>query len=292
MSTEMQTAQRKSVRQQVADAFGSVEMQSALAVVPPWIDRETFAAQAAADAADPVLSRIPLSELVRGYLTIARMGVMPGPCKHVARVPRGDTLDVQIQWQGLAYLFRQGGWEVTAHLYCEGDAIDLRSIGPDEFEVVSHTYDPFGRVVKLPSGKPQREKGEVAGAYAKGINLHTGEVRYRMVPLERLERARRAAKTQAIWNSDPAEMLRKTVYHQAASKRWFPLAADVQAALTLAEELDLPPASAHTAQMPAVVPAALKAVRLPSLPQVHTVAQPEAVDVDFTDTDTEEAANV
>ena len=121
-------------------------------------------------------------------------------------------------------------------------------------------------------------------------NVATGQVLYRMVPLERLERARRAAKTQTIWNSDPAAMLAKTVYHQAASRRWFPLAADVQAALTMAEELDLPPASAHTAQMPAVVPAQLKAVRLPSLPQVQPVAQPEAVDVDFTDT--EEAANV
>jgi len=290
MSEIQKQEPRKSVRQQVADAFASVEMQSALAVVPPWIDRETFAAQAAADAADPVLSRIPLSELVRGYLTIARMGVMPGPCKHVARVPRGDTLDVQIQWQGLAYLFRQGGWEVTAHLYCEGDAIDLRSIGPDEFEVVSHTYDPFGRVVKLPSGKPQREKGEVAGAYAKGINLHTGEVRYRMVPLERLERARRAAKTQAIWNSDPAEMLRKTVYHQAASKRWFPLAADVQAALTLAEEVEVMPAAIVSQP----VPTALKSVRLPALSVQQPAAEvrAEVQEAEEVPVDTEEAANV
>lgn len=294
MSTEMQTAQRKSVRQQVADAFGSVEMQSALAVVPPWIDRETFAAQAAADAADPALSGVPLPELVRGYLTMARMGVMPGPCRHVARVPRGNTLDVQMQWQGLQYLFAQGGWQVSAHLVCEGDDYQLESVGPDEFAVTRHTYDPFSRVVKLPSGKAQRDKGEVIGAYAKGVHVATGQVLYRMVPLERLERARRAAKTQTIWNSDPAAMLAKTVYHQAASRRWFPLAADVQAALTMAEELDLPPASAHTAQLPAVVPAQLKAVRLPSLPQVQPVAQPEAqpkaVDVEASDIDTEEAA--
>ena len=280
----------RSIRQQVADAFGSAEMQSALAVVPPWIDRETFAAQAAADAADPALSRVPLSELVRGYLTIARMGVMPGPSKHVARVPRSDTLDVQIQWQGLAYLFRQGGWEVTAHLVCEGDSIELRSVGPDEFEVVSHTYDPFSRAVKLPAGKATREAGEVIGAYAKGVSLHSGEVRYRMVPLERLERARRAAKTQAIWNSDPAAMLAKTVFHQAASRRWFPLAADVQAALTLAEEVDVVPAVTVAAQ---TVPTALKSVRLPSLPKP---VEQQAVQVEVAEAadtiEAEEAPNV
>ena len=80
----------------------------------------------------------------------------------------------------------------------------------------------------------------IVGAYAKGINLHTGEVRYRLVTRERLDRAQRAAKTQAIWTTDYAAMAEKTVFHQAASRRWFPLAADVQAALTLAEELDLP----------------------------------------------------
>ena len=61
----------------------------------------------------------------------------------------------------------------------------------------------------------------------------------------------------------------------------------------MAEELDLPPASAHTAQLSAV-PSALKAVRLPALSvqQVQPVAQPEAVDAESADTDTEEAANV
>lgn len=221
-----------SIRQQVQDAFASVEMQAAMALIPPWIDRPSFAAQAAADAADPSLANMPLGELVRGYLTIGRMGMLPGPCKHVARVPRGQTLDVQAQWQGVQFVFRQGGWEVTAHLVVEGDHIVTESIGPDEYTVVSHSNpNPFGRVVT-----PKN----ITGAYAKGINLHTGEVRYRIVTRERLDRSQRAAKTQNIWTSDYAAMAEKTVFHQAASRRWFPLAADVQAALTLAEELDLP----------------------------------------------------
>lgn len=221
-----------SIRQQVQDAFASVEMQAAMALIPPWIDRPSFAAQAAADAADPSLANMPLGELVRGYLTIGRMGMLPGPCKHVARVPRGQTLDVQAQWQGVQFVFRQGGWEVTAHLVVEGDHIVTESIGPDEYTVVSHSNpNPFGRVVT-----PKN----ITGAYAKGINLHTGEVRYRIVTRERLDRSQRAAKTQAIWTTDYAAMAEKTVFHQAASRRWFPLAADVQAALTLAEELDLP----------------------------------------------------
>jgi hypothetical protein len=221
-----------SIRQQVQDALGSVEMQAAMSLLPPWIDRAAFAAQAAADAADPALANVPLGELVRGYLTIGRMGMLPGPCKHVARVPRGQTLDVQAQWQGVQFVLRQGGWEVTAHLVVEGDVIVTEPIGPDEYTVVSHSNpNPFGRVVTSKN---------ILGAYAKGINLHTGEVRYRLVTRERLDRAQRAAKTQSIWTSDYAAMAEKTVFHQAASRRWFPLAADVQAALTLAEELDLP----------------------------------------------------
>lgn len=221
-----------SIRQQVQDAFGSVEMQAAMAMLPPWLDRPSFAAQAAADAADPALANIPLTELVRGYLTIGRMGMMPGPCKHVARVPRGNTLDVQPQWQGVQFVLRQGGWDVSAHLVIEGDRIVTRPIGPDEFTVVDHDYDDiFGRLIT-----PKNLKG----GYCKGINVHTGEVRYRMVPRERFDRAMRAAKTQTMWTSDFAAMASKTIFHQAASRRWFPLTADVQAALMLAEELDLP----------------------------------------------------
>jgi recombinational DNA repair protein RecT len=236
MQTQVQPQARqvvKSVRQQVQDAFGSVEMQAALSVVPPWIDRQEFAAQAAADAADPALASVPLPELVRGYLTIARMGMMPGPCKHVARVPRGQTLDVQAQWQGVQYVLRQGGWAVSAHIVLHDDRLELATIGPDEFDVLRHDYaDPFARVVT---------KANLRGAYAKGVNLRTNETIYRMVPLERIERANKAAKTQAIWNSDFAAMVSKTVFHQAASRRWFPLAADVQAALAMAEELDFDP---------------------------------------------------
>lgn len=236
VATQAAPKRQASIRQQVQDAFASVEMQAAMALIPPWIDRPSFAAQAAADAADPALGNVPLGELVRGYLTIGRMGMLPGPCKHVARVPRGQTLDVQAQWQGVQFVFRQGGWEVTAHLVVEGDHIVTESIGPDEYTVVSHSNpNPFGRVVT-----PKN----ITGAYAKGINLHTGEIRYRIVTRERLDRAQRAAKTQAIWTTDYAAMAEKTVFHQAASRRWFPLAADVQAALTLAEELDLPAQSA------------------------------------------------
>jgi recombinational DNA repair protein RecT len=274
MSEMQQQAPRKSVRAQMAEAFASAEMQAALAVCPPWLDRTRFAAQACADAADPTLASVPLAELVRGYLRIARMGLEPGETKHVARVPRGNTLDVQVQWQGLHFLFRQGGWEVSAHLVVWGDDIELREVGPDEFEVVRHTYDPFGRTVAPPDGK--QTPGTIRGAYVKGINQHTGEVRFRMVPAERLERARKAAKTQSIWTSDYAQMAAKTAMHQAAARRWFPLASDVQSALTLAQELDLPPQHALAVERkPVSIGIASRVV--PQLEAVQQVAvQPEA----------------
>lgn len=251
---------KRSVRQQVQDALASAEMQAALAVCPPWLDRGRFVAQAAADAADPALSGVPLPELVRGYLRIARMGLEPGECKHVARVPRGNTLDVQVQWQGLHYLFRLGGWEVSAHIVCWGDDIQLEPVGPDEWSVARHIYDPFARVVRLPDDK--QTPGTLRGAYVCGRHLQTGEVRYRMVPVERIERARRAAKTQTIWQSDYAAMVAKTAMHQAASRRWFPLASDVQSAMTLAEELDLPPLQV----MAPVAPVRIGTVSRVSLP--------------------------
>lgn len=209
-----------SIRQQVQEVFASVEMQAAMALLPPWLDRPSFAAQAAADAADPALSNVPLTELVRGYLTIGRMGMMPGPCKHVARYPRAGALTVQVQWQGLKYVFAQGGWDVTAHVVCTDDTFDYEDIGPDEFTVTKHRYDPLARVVK---------KENLRGAYGICKSHTTGEIRYLFVEKERIERGFNKAETKNVWNSDYKQMVMKTVYHQIANRNLLPMAVDIQA---------------------------------------------------------------
>lgn len=294
MSTEMQTA-KKSVRQKVLDLFESPSMHAALEVCPPWIDRKQFAALAAAYLSELELGQSDLALVVREILRIASMGMYPGPAKHVHVVARqqrdkdrnviGTTFTAQPQWQGWKFLFLQGGWDVTAHVVVEGDVFEFAPVGPDEHIVTAHTYpDPFARVIN---------KETFRGVYAKGKNTSTGEVRYHIVTRERFMRAYDARAGDKFWATDFPVMAQKVAYHQAASRRAFPVAADVQAALTMAERFEFGDGEA-TAPLPKPsVPTALKAVRLPALSvqQVQPVAQPEAVDVDFTDTDTEEASN-
>lgn len=291
MSTEIQT-ENKSVRQKVLALFESPSMQAALEVCPPWIDKRQFAALAASYLAEVDLGASDLARVVREMLRIASMGMYPGPAKHVHIVARherdkdrniiGTTFTAQPQWQGWKFLFLQGGWEVTAHVVVHGDEFEFAAIGPDEHVVTRHTYpDPFGRVIN---------KETFRGVYAKGKHIETGEVRYHIVTRERFMRAYDARAGDKFWTADFPVMAQKVAFHQAASRRAFPVAADVQAAITMAERVEFGDGDAPVALPKPTVPQQLKTVRLPSLPQLQPQPEVPAVDVDFANP--EEGANV
>ena len=222
---------QKSVRQRVMEAFESVEMQSALTMLPPWIDPRQFAALAAAELSTADIGGCNMLDVVRQMLKVAELGMLPGACKHVYITPRkiydrdtkavvGLELEVAPQWQGIKYVFGQAGWDVSAHVVCNDDDFEYDATGPDEFVVVKHRYDPLARVVK---------RENLRGAYGICRNTLNGDVRYFFVEKERIDRAFNAAKTKNVWNSDFKQMVMKTVYHQIANRNALPMSPEVHA---------------------------------------------------------------
>lgn len=207
--------------------------------LPPWLNVAQFKAQAAIMAANPPKDKNgnppDVVSMTTALLNAAQMGLMPGPSRHVAFVNRKGVLQAQPQWQGLQFLFELGGWKVTAHLVHATDTFEIEAIGPDEFAVTKHTYDPFAeRAFAFPGAG-------LRGAYAKGVNTATGEIRFRFVNAERIGRAIGAtytSKDDTPWRTDFALMVAKTVFQQAAARRWFDMPAEVVARLSLTVDRD------------------------------------------------------
>ena len=262
---------QKSVRQRVMEAFESVEMQSALTMLPPWIDPRQFAALAAAELSTADIGGCNMLDIVRQMLKVAEWGMLPGACKHVYITPRkvydrdtkaviGLELEVAPQWQGIKYVFGQGGWDVSAHVVCNDDEFEYDATGPDEFVVTKHRYDPLARVVK---------KENLRGAYGICRNLLTGEIRYFFVEKERVERAFTAAKTKNIWGSDFKQMVMKTIYHQISNRNALPMAPEVQA---LMQRIG----SEEYAQAIAVAPAERRPLTIGVVTPLQLTSEPDA----------------
>lgn len=248
-----------------------------LTAMPPWLNMDQFRGQAAIMAANPPLDkdkRPPLiGAMVTALLNCAQMGLMPGPSKHVAFVNRKGVLLAQPQWQGVQFLFGLAGWNVTAHIVHTSDVFEVEAIGPDEFTVVSHSYDPFAeRTFAFP------DKG-LRGVYVKGVSKETGDIRFRFVNLERIKRAIGATQTSTDatpWRTDFRLMVEKTAYHQAISRRWFPMPSEVLAALELAQAADYTAigATVDTTAKPTVSNVAQR---------IAATATPKALTVDATE---------
>jgi len=213
--------------------------QSLHGALPPWLNVAQFTAQAAIMAANPPKDRDKnppsILAMTSALLNAAQMGLMPGPSRHVAFVNRKGVLLAQPQWQGLQFLFGLGGWVVSSHVVHESDVFEYEAIGPDEFAVTKHSYDPFTERKFAFPGTGLR------GVYVKGVNQTTGEVRYRMINRERINRAIGATSTSSSdtpWHTDFALMCVKTGFQQAAARRWFDMPAEVMARLALAVERD------------------------------------------------------
>lgn len=207
--------------------------------LPPWLNLGAFKAQAAIMAANPPKDREgkppTVLAMTTALLNCAQMGLIPGPSRHVAFINRKGVLLAQPQWQGLHFLFDLGGWTVTAHLVHDDDTFETENLGPDEFAVTKHSYSPFAeRAFAFPGAG-------LVGAYAKGVNKETGEIRFRFVTMERIKRAIGATYTSnddTPWRTDFGLMVAKTVYQQSAARRWFDMPSEVGARLALAVERD------------------------------------------------------
>ena len=80
-----------------------------------YLDPHVFKAQLALMAADTSLQDCNLDSILSAGLTCARMGLVPGPSRHVAMIPRskrvGDNwikvVDPMPQWQGFKFLMEK-----------------------------------------------------------------------------------------------------------------------------------------------------------------------------------------
>lgn len=209
--------------------------QQFLAVLPAWMDMATFKAQCASFAADPALANCSVPSMMAAIFKCAQLGMYPGPLKHVAVIPRGNDLTIQVQWQGWAFLFAGGGWTVTSHVVHLTDTIEIENVGVDEFRVVRHTYDPFPaqgqRKFTHPEDVKQGESTGLKGAYLRAVNKATGEERFLFVTVDKVFTNMKCAQTQRIWRQHFFEMVRKTPFHVAANSRWLPLGDDLQTRL-------------------------------------------------------------
>lgn len=216
----------------VADTFANeLVSQQVSAGFAPWMDRTNFAGQCAIVAGDSTMRNADPESMVKALLKCGQMGLIPGPARHVSLILDGKgMIQVRPEFRGWQYVWEQAGWEVTAHIVHNNDTLEIEAIGPDEFTVKRHEYDPFG-------DRTVTDK-TIKGGYVKGRNRQTGEVKFGFVPLAKILSSRSKAQTQNIWNAHFAEMVQKTLVHVAASRGWFPTPAAIAAAMQVISDAD------------------------------------------------------
>ena len=223
--TQQQTPRDQTIAQYVAAALHAPTTRAQVASgFAPWLDFDAFAGQCAIVASDPAMQGADKVSLLKALLKLGQYGLIPGPARHASLiVDRGGQVQVRPEFRGWQYVWAVAGWEVTAHLVCVGDDLQIDTIGPDEFWVVRHSYDPLAE-------RPITDK-TLRGGYVRGVNAQTGETRFRFVTLAKILSNRSKAQTQAVWGAHFAEMASKTLVHVAASRSWFPTPAHVALAL-------------------------------------------------------------
>ena len=229
---QQQAPREQTITQYVTAALNSPAVRDQIAVgFAPWLDLDQFLGQCAIAASDPALmsgapdyTRPDPQSLLRALLKLGQYGLIPGPARHASLiVDKRGGVQVRPEFRGWQYVWAVAGWEVSAHLVHKEDTLEVESIGPDEFWVTKHSYDPL-------ADRPISDK-TLRGGYVRGVNAQTGETRFRFVTLAKILSNRSKAQTQAVWGAHFAEMAQKTLVHVAASRSWFPTPAHVALAL-------------------------------------------------------------
>lgn len=152
--------------------------------------------------------------------------------QHVALIPRKQgqvtICTMMIQWQGYKTLFERSPdvLEASATLVHVGDEFGITD------GRIDHRYNPLS---------PQREflKGDdLQGGYLTITFRNNRPQKYHFVTSAYVERCRRAAQTQGVWNQWYEQMALKTVYRSAWSRRIINFDPILQKRLMEAGELD------------------------------------------------------
>lgn len=179
---------------------------------------DSFITSAIEASNDQNLAKCSRSSLIRGMITVAEMGLLPGPTnKHVAMIPRGGSIDVQPMFRGYLYLMRKipGVANVECQLVHENDEFDYDH---NARQVTHHAYaDPFDREFGAVRSDDSLEGTGLRGGYTRFF-FEDGSIRDYLVTGKTILRARKAAKTKNIWTSFPERMFMKTIANATAAQ--------------------------------------------------------------------------
>ena len=95
-----------------------------------FMSDDMFLSQAALAAQDEKIANCSPESVFSAMLQVATMGLLPGAHHgHVALIPRGGKLNVQVQWQGRKFLLERQSHvhSVDAHLVHETDDIEVQA---------------------------------------------------------------------------------------------------------------------------------------------------------------------
>lgn len=182
---ETTLARPKTPAQTVQGWLASPTMSASLAAaLGGYMDFKQFAAQCYITAQDPDLARCSAESLMKCFLEVAQMGLLPGAAhKHVALIPRNGIITVQPEYRGFCFLMEKqvGVKRVKPELVHITDEFSVEGTG------VHHKYDPFNpdRVFTHPDvAKKEKKECGLRGGYLE-VQYDDGRVEYHFTPFPR-----------------------------------------------------------------------------------------------------------
>jgi len=190
------------------------------------IDGPAFAEMCIIASRSPGLADCAPDSLLNAFLTCAQIGLAPGPVGHVALIPRKGEVQVQIQWAGYKALMERSVRSVTPVLVHMRDEIEVHASGS-----VRHTCDPFD------ADREFHGPDDLRGGYLR-IEHNDGRTTFHVVSKAKIERNRRCARSQNVWNQWYPEMAMKTIIRDAWNRRAVPLEGSATSHIVAAEQHD------------------------------------------------------
>jgi recombination protein RecT len=189
-----------------------------VASIGDLMDPEQFIAQVFVAFQDEKIKPCTPHSKFKALQELAAMGLLP-TLGQVVLIPYKNrdegTIEVKAmpQWQGYKALMERHPaiLEVTGHLVHINDEFTM------ENGELRHSYDPFD------SERTINAIRDLQGGYCKIVYRDGRPPKYHMVTARQIEKARKCAKTQDIWNAWYEQMALKTLYRDCYARRAVPM---------------------------------------------------------------------
>lgn len=143
---------------------------------------------------------------------VASMGLVHS-ANHFALVPYGNTVQVNVQWQGMKALMErhESVFEVTATLVHKSDKFER--VGDE----IHHDWDWFDPERKIETA------ADLRGGFLTVSYLDGRATRYYPVTVAYIEKCRGCAKAKTVWTAWYEQMATKTIFRWGYSRRVVPM---------------------------------------------------------------------